>query len=63
MNTRERRKMLEQKIMGLVILVMAALAFRLCAGGSTLADRDGTGAVLMAALGAWLLLTKKIVIE
>lgn len=57
-----RRKLMEQRIMGLVMLACAALAFWMCSSGQTIVERDGTGGVIVAALGLWLLFSRKIII-
>ncbi len=56
------RKLREQKIMGLLMLACAALAFLVCCTGRNVMERDSTAAFLAAALGFWLLCTKKIII-
>lgn len=52
----------EQKLMGLLLLVICAIVLWLCSGGTTPEDRDATVVVLLVPLGLWMLFTKKIVI-
>ena len=57
-----RRKMVEQKLMGLGLLVVCAFVLWLCSTGTTPEDQDATVVVLLAPLGLWMLFTKEIVI-
>ena len=57
-----RRKMVEQKLMGLGLLVVCAFVLWLCSTGTTPEDQDATAVVLLAPLGLWMLFTKEIVI-
>ena len=57
-----RRKMIEQKLMGLGLLVVCAFVLWLCSTGTTPEDQDATVVVLLAPLGLWMLFTKEIVI-
>ena len=57
-----KKKLKEQKIMGLLILVICGLLIALCAGGPTPEDRDITGAVLLAPLGLYMIFTNNIII-
>ena len=50
-----RKKIIEQRLMGLGVLWM-------CSTGVTVEDRDGTAVVLLAPLGLWLLFSKQILI-
>ena len=55
-----RRKMVEQKLMGLGLLVVCAFVLWLCSTGTTPEDQDATVVVLLAPL--YMLFTKEIVI-
>lgn len=55
-------KLMEQKLMGLVLLVICAFVLWLCSTGTTPEDQDATAVVLLAPLGLWMLFTKDIVI-
>ena len=54
--------MVEQKLMGLGLLVVCAFVLWLCSTGTTPEDQDATVVVLLAPLGLWMLFTKEIVI-
>ena len=53
---------MEQKLMGLALLVICAFVLWLCFTGTTPEDQDATAVVLLAPLGLWMLFTKDIVI-
>lgn len=55
-------KRIEQKLMGLALLVICAFVLWLCSTGTTPEDQDATAVVLLAPLGMWMLFTKDIVI-
>lgn len=57
-----RRKMIEQKLMALVMLACCAVALWLCSTGTTLEDQDATAIVMLAPLALYMLFTKKIMI-
>lgn len=59
---RYRRKILEQRIIGLVLLVCCVLALWLCSTGTTPQDQDATAVLLIVPIGFWMLFTKEIVI-
>lgn len=50
-----RKKIIEQRLMGLGVLACCALVLWMCSTGVTVEDRDGTAVVLLAPLGLWLL--------
>lgn len=56
------RKILEQRIMGLVLLACCGLMLWLCSTGQTPEEQDATAVVMLAPLGLWMLFTKQIVI-
>ena len=58
-----RKKIIEQRLMGLGVLAYCALVLWMCSTGVTVEDRDGTAVVLLAPLGLWLLFSKQIPIE
>ena len=55
-------KRMEQKLMGLAMLIICAIVLWLCSKGTTPVDQDATAVVLLAPLGLWMLFTKDIVI-
>ncbi len=55
-------KRMEQKLMGLAVLVICCFVLWLCSTGTTPEDQDATAVVLLAPLGLWMLFTKEIVI-
>lgn len=57
-----RKKLIEQRLMGMGLLVCCVLAVWLCSTGTTMVDRDATGVVLLAPLALYMLFTKNIVI-
>lgn len=57
-----RRKMVEQKLMGLGLLVVCAFVLWLCSTGTTPEDQDATALVLLTPLALYMLFTKEIVI-
>lgn len=59
---RYRRKLREQRLIGLAVLVCCAAMFWLCSTGRTLGDRDATAVLLLVPLGLWMLVTKEIII-
>lgn len=56
------RKILEQRIIGLVLLACCGLILWLCSTGQTPEEQDATAVVMLAPLGLWMLFTKQIVI-
>lgn len=60
--TREmyRRKRREQRLIGLVLLLMCGVVLWLCSTGTTPEDQDAGAVFLLAPLGIHLLLTKHI---
>lgn len=55
-------KRVEQKLMGIGLLLICAFVLWLCSTGVTPEDQDATAVVLLAPLGLWMLFTKDIVI-
>lgn len=55
-------KSLEQKLMGVSLLVICAILLALCSTGKTVEDQDATAVVLLAPLGLYLIFTKEICI-
>ncbi len=58
-----RKKLIEQRLMGLGLLACCALVLWLCHNGTTPADRDATVVLLLAPLALYLLFSKDIVID
>lgn len=57
-----RKKLLEQKLMGIVLLLLSAILIVVAWSGSDFLDRDCTPVLLMVPGGIYLLTTNKIVI-
>lgn len=55
-------KRIEQKILGVLMLVLSLVIWRLCSLGTTPADQDGTILLLTVPMGIWMLFSKKIII-
>lgn len=55
-------KRIEQKLMGIGLLLICLFILWLCSTGTTPEDQDATAVVLLAPLGLWMLFTKNIVI-
>ena len=55
-------KRVEQRLMGIGLLLICVLVLWLCFTGTTPEDQDATAVVLLAPLGLWMLFTKDIVI-
>ena len=55
-------KRIEQRMYGIILILLAFLACWVCSSGQTVAEQDATGAVVMLMLGVYLLFTKNIVI-
>lgn len=54
--------MLQQRLMGLLLVVLSVVMLIVCAHGTTIEDRDGTGAFMVLPMGLYLIFTKKICI-
>ena len=57
-----KKKLLEQRLMGLGWMDCFGVLLWMCSSGSSMADRDGTAVVLLAPLALYMLFTKEIVI-
>lgn len=57
-----RRKMIEQRLMGLGMLAICVFIVAMALTGTTIKDRDVTPVILLAPLSIWLLSTRKVVI-
>lgn len=57
-----RKKMMEQRLIGLGLLACCVLALWVCSKGTTPVDRDATAVVLLAPLALYMLFTKDLVI-
>lgn len=51
--------MLQQRLMGLLLVVLSVVMLIVCAHGTTIEDRDGTGAFMVLPMGLYLIFTKK----
>lgn len=54
--------MIQQRLMGLLLVVLSVVMLIVCAHGTTVEDRDGTGAFMVLPMGLYLIFTKKICI-
>lgn len=54
--------MLQQRLMGLLLVVLSVVMLIVCAHGTTIEDRDGMGAFMVLPMGLYLIFTKKICI-
>lgn len=62
--TREmyRRKRREQRLMGLVLLILCGVILWVCSTGETVEDQDAGAILLLAPMGLYMLFTRDIVI-
>ncbi len=62
--TREmyRRKRREQRLMGLVLLILCGVILWVCSTGKTVEDQDAGAVFLLAPMGLYMLFTRDIVI-
>lgn len=61
-NQLRRRKLIEQRIMGLFLLAVCVLNIIFACNGKTMEDKDCTPILLFAPMGFYLLFTKDVVI-
>lgn len=57
-----RRKIIEQKLIGIALLAICALMFWLASTGVSPEDKDCTAVLLIAPVGFYMLFSKQIVI-
>lgn len=57
-----RRKIIEQKLIGIALLAICALMFWLASTGVSPEDKDCTAVLLIAPIGFYMLFSKQIVI-
>lgn len=57
------RKLIYQKLLGVVLLIACALILWLASTGTTPTDRDATPILFLGPLGLYLIFTKHIVIR
>lgn len=57
-----RRKRIEQRLMGLALLLLSGFVLWMCSTGVTPEDRDAGAVLLFIPLGLYMLFTKHIVI-
>lgn len=57
-----RRKILEQRLYGIGIILLCALALLVASTGTSIEDRDCTAVLLILPLGIYSLFTRKVVI-
>lgn len=55
-------KRIEQRLMGIGLLLICAVVLWMCSKGINPEDQDVTAVVFLAPLGLWMLFTKEIVI-
>lgn len=56
------RKIIEQRLLGLLLIALAALVVWFASTGIFIEDRDVTAAFLMAPMGVYMLFTRHLVI-
>lgn len=61
-NQLRRRKLIEQRIMGILLLAVCVMNIVFACNGKTVEDKDCTPILLFAPMGFYLLFTKQIVI-
>ena len=61
-NQLRRRKLLEQKLYGMLMIAMSIVVLCIASHGKTFMDRDATAVLIFAPLGFYLLFTRKVVI-
>lgn len=61
MNTDRKNALawIAQKVFGLLLIAAAVACFVLVADGATAQERDGGGALILAGIGLYMLLTRK----
>lgn len=61
MNTKRKAALawIAQKVFGLLLIAAAIVCFVLVADGETMQERDGGGALILAVVGLYMLLTRK----
>lgn len=61
MNTKRKTALawIAQKVFGLLLIAAAIVCFVLVADGETMQERDGGGALILAVIGLYMLLTRK----
>lgn len=57
-----KRKILEQRLYGIGIILLCALALWVASTGTSIEDRDCTAVLLILPLGIYSLFTRKVVI-
>lgn len=61
-NQRRRKMLMEQRILGLILILASAVLLALALTGKTYADRDCTAVFFTVPIGMLLLLSKKVLI-
>ena len=61
-NQLRRRKLIEQKVMGILLLAVCVMNIIFACNGKTVEDKDCTPILLFAPMGFYLLFTKQVVI-
>lgn len=61
-NQRRQKLMAQQRVMGLIMLLITGLIFWLASTGVTPEDQDCTAIFITIPLGLWFLFSRKIVI-
>ena len=57
-----KRKLKQQRWIGLVMLIISAIIFALAVTGTTTESHDATAMLITLPLGIWLICTKEIII-
>lgn len=61
-NQIRQRKLIEQRLMGLALILVAFVMALVARNGATFQDCDATASVILAPIGFWLFFTKSVVI-
>lgn len=57
-----KRKLKQQRLMGVVMIIISAIIFILACTGTTTENRDATAALITLPMGIWFICTKEIII-
>lgn len=57
-----RRALRSQKILGIVLILISAVIFFFAATAALPADQDATAALILLPLGAWMTLTRNLIL-
>lgn len=61
-NYYNKRKLIQQKIMGLLLLLICGLVIMMASTGATPAEKDVTPILILGPIGLYLILAKRVII-